>query len=190
MTLPAQQHPVQPTEVYAAFSGGIDQSSLHRIFGAFATATGAGMNARHVHLLFESYGGVVGDGVCLYNYLRGLPIGLTLYNAGAVQSIAVIAYLGARERKTSARATFVIHRTRAEEKVATATRLKVRTKSLLLDDEITESILREHISLSRAQWRHIENHDLTLSAREAVEIGLASEIAEFAPPPGTRLYSV
>jgi ATP-dependent Clp protease, protease subunit len=182
----------QPTrvEVYATFSGTIEQNSLQRLFQGFALTTTPPMTAAHVHLLFESYGGFVGDGVCLYNFFKTLPMELTLYNAGAIQSIATIAYLGARQRKASARATFLIHRTRTEEKGATANRLKARTQSLVLDDEVTESILREHVQLSRKQWRHIENHDLTLSADEAVGIGLADAIAEFSPASGSRLYSI
>ena len=48
----------------------------------------------HVHLLFQSNGGTVGDGLCLYNFFRSLPISLTFYNTGSVASVAAIAYLG------------------------------------------------------------------------------------------------
>src|SRR5215217_2667776 len=53
----------------------------------------------HVHMLFQSNGGTVCDGVCLYNFFRSLPISLTLYNTGSVAPVAVVAYLGAHERK-------------------------------------------------------------------------------------------
>jgi ATP-dependent protease ClpP protease subunit len=184
--------PPQPpsAEVYGTFAGQIDQAAVQRIFQNCAGAMAPPVSTAKVHLLFQSFGGVVGDGVCLYNFFRSLPIGLALYNAGAVQSIATIAYLGARERKASAHATFLLHRAHTNEQAATAARLKVRTQSLSLDDEVIESILREHIQLTRRQWRHLDNHDLTLSASEALGIGLTTEIADFLPPHGTRIYAV
>src|SRR5213080_2998307 len=101
--------PVLPSEVWATFAGPIDQAAVQRALSNLATASGTGV--KHVHLLFQSLGGTVGDGVCLYNVFRALPFDLTLYNAGSVQSIAVISYLGAKRRKASTHATFAIHRT-------------------------------------------------------------------------------
>src|SRR4051794_30276298 len=91
-------------EIYAAFAGQIDQGAVQRIFQSFAGAMTNKISG--VHLLFQSAGGFIGDGVCLYNFFRAMPIDLTLYNAGSVCSAAVIAYLGAKKRKTSAYATF------------------------------------------------------------------------------------
>src|SRR5207249_2269497 len=39
------------------------------------------------------------------------PVELTAYNSGTVASGAVIAFLGAKKRKASASATFMLHRT-------------------------------------------------------------------------------
>lgn len=136
---------------------------------------------KHLHLLFQSYGGVVGDGVCLYSVFRELPFDLTVYNSGAVQSIGTVAYLGAKKRKVSTHATLVIHRSTGASQPATAARLKAATESLVLDDERTEAILRQHTNLSPDQWKQV-GHDLWLSASQAVAVGLAHEIGEFAPP--------
>jgi len=77
-----------PSCVYATFAGPIDQQTLPRIFQNFAGATQRGV--RELHLLFQSTGGVVGDGISLYNYIRTLPLDLHIYNTGAVHSIAVL----------------------------------------------------------------------------------------------------
>src|SRR5581483_1480481 len=106
-----------PTEAYATFSGNIDQVALNRIFNAIATGTANGVS--HVHLLFHSIGGFIGDGICLYNFLNTSPIDVTIYNSGTVQSIATIAYLGAKSRKVSTYATFMIHRSHANPQGAT-----------------------------------------------------------------------
>ena len=177
-----------PSEVWAVFCGSIDQAAVQRIFQAFGTAMTA--TVKNIHLLFQSTGGVVGDGVCLYNYFRCLTIDLTLYNVGSVQSIAVVAYLGAKKRKTSARATFMIHRTTYVPQPADAYRLKIATHLVTTDDQRTESILRDHIHLSDGDWSDLNNHEFTFSGEEAVKIGMADEIGEFSPPSGSMIYNI
>ncbi len=107
------------------------------------------------------------------------PIDLTIYNAGAVQSIALVAYLGAKRRKTSSRAVFMMHRTSSGAQPATAARLKGVAKSLTLDDERTESILREYITLSEEEWDKFDNQDVFSSGEEA---GFKYTASSYFPP--------
>lgn len=174
-------------ELYAAFAGDIGPASVQRIIAGAATAMAH--STQRLHLAFQSTGGYIGDGVCIYNYFKALPLPLTLYNIGTVSSIATVAYLGAKERKASAHATFMMHRTHSQEPT-TAGRLKSLAQTFRLDNQRTDAILREHLHLSRSQWRELDRHELTLSAREALDVGLATEVGEFAPPPGTRIYNV
>ena len=184
MTAPSQY----PPEVYATCTGMIDQGMVQRIFAGVATAS---VNkVTHLHVLFQSTGGTVADGVCLYNFFSTLPIDLTLYNGGSIASAAAIAYLGAKKRKASTHATFMLHRASSIiNQPATAGRLKATTQSLVLDDQRTEAILRQHLNLSADQWKEIDQ-ELWLSAAQAVQVGLAHEVAEFAPPLGTTLYNL
>ena len=180
--------PSLPNEVWATFAGPIDQAAVQRILAGLATAS---LNkVTHLHFLFQSFGGVVGDGICLHNVFHALPFDLTLYNAGSVQSIAVIAYLGAKKRKVSTHATFGIHRSTGGNQPATAAQLKAVAETLRLDDGRTEAILRRHLTLSDTEWQDLDHVDVHFSAPRAVEIGLADEIAEFAPPFGSQLYSI
>ena len=95
-------------EAWAIFAGRIDNAAVARFMSNMTGATSEGFT--HLHLLFQSFGGVVGDGVCLYNFFRALPSDLTIYNSGKVESIATIAFLGAGRRVASNRATFMVHR--------------------------------------------------------------------------------
>jgi ATP-dependent protease ClpP protease subunit len=36
----------------------------------------------HLHLMFQTTGGDIGDGIALYNLFRALPITISLYNVG------------------------------------------------------------------------------------------------------------
>ena len=177
----------ETNSVYAVFAGGIELSAVQRIFQGITGASTAGVN--DIHLLFQSFGGSVADGVCLYNFFRSLPISLTLYNVGSVTSAATTAYLGAQKRKVSAHATFMVHRVQSPGQPATAERLHAITQSVIADDERTEAIIRQHLTLTDDQWLIHRNADLWFTAKEAVACGLA-EIGEFAPPAGSKIFNV
>jgi ATP-dependent Clp protease, protease subunit len=178
--------PGSPPYVYGVFCGPINEESTKKLLANLATATTKNQN---VHLLFQSSGGSVGDGICLYNFFKSLPVGMTVYNVGSVSSIAVIAYLGARHRVTSSRATFMMHRTTVTTTGSPAMVMKGITKSLILDDERAESILRESVTLAGDEkWSNLDHYDFFFSGKEAVEMGLAHEVGEFSPPPGSQVY--
>jgi len=82
-----------PPEVYGVFCGGINQDNANKLCSTMAVC----MNNKveHVHLLFQSLGESVSDGIFLHSFFKSLPIQLTLYNAGQVSSSATVAYLGA-----------------------------------------------------------------------------------------------
>ncbi len=88
----AQPPQIVPTDVHATFVGIIEQASIAPLTRCLDFASQS--NPPMVHLLFQSAGGMVGDGVFLYNYFRNLPFDLTIYNMGAVESAAAIAFFG------------------------------------------------------------------------------------------------
>lgn len=188
MASPVTQQPALPTEIYATLSGMLDWAATQRILNSFSTASLKGVTKAHV--MFQSIGGGIGEGVCLYNFFRTLPIDLTLYNSGSITSIAVVAYLGAKNRKASAHSTFMIHRTQTTTQAANTQTVKAFAESAVLFDETTEEILREHINMPEERWERFNHNDLWFSAEEAVKYGIANEIGEFSPPPGTLLYTV
>jgi ATP-dependent Clp protease protease subunit len=174
--------------MWAVIAGSIDQLALQRVLGSFSLASLG--NVEKMHVLFQSTGGGIGEGVCLYNFFRTLSIDMTLYNAGSVSSISTVAYLGAKKRKVSRHATFMIHRTQTTTQAANTQAVKAFAASAILFDQTTEAILREHINMPRNKWAHFDHNDLWFSAEEAVQFGIADEIAEFAPPVGTKLYNL
>ena len=184
----APSPPEIPRIVYGTFSGQINQENVQKLFGTFAVAMNS--NVQHAHLLFQSSGGFIGDGVALCNYFKALPIELTLYNAGTVASIGVISYLGAKTRKASKYSAFMIHRSQRNPGVTTANMLKSLAESAALDDKRTEAILREHLNLPADKWNDFDHYDLSFSAEEAVKYGIAQGIGEFAPPAGSKIFNI
>ena len=57
----------QPTEAYLLFAGQIDQAAVQRIFTSAAVATNPAANVKHVHILFQSFGGIVGKALQPFN---------------------------------------------------------------------------------------------------------------------------
>jgi len=178
-----------PKTVYATFAGMIDQQSLPRIFQGFAAASGGG--TKEVHLLFQSTGGMIGDGISLYNFFSALPMTLHIYNTGSVQSVAVLAYLGAEHRHASAHSSFMIHKSHFPmQPGVNAAKLEALAKNLVLEDERVEAILKAETEIPEEKWAFHALQDVVFSAKEAVEFGIADDIREFEVPPGNQIFNV
>jgi ATP-dependent Clp protease protease subunit len=180
--------PTIPETVWGMFCGGIDQASGQKFVNSLAIAGNA--KVKHVHLLFQTAGGYVGDGVFLYNLFSTIPIEITLYNAGQISSAGITAYLGANRRVTSKTATFMLHRSTNSPQFATSAKLQHVAKSLVLDDQRTESIIRAHVNFPPELWTALEHRDLYLSGEDAVKFGIADTIGEFSPPAGTAVFNI
>jgi ATP-dependent Clp protease, protease subunit len=188
MATPAEPKPPAPHDVYGAFADDINAANTSRIVNGITGAMATGN--KHAHVMFQSWGGIVGDGVMLYNFFNALTIDLSLYNSGQVASAAVIAYLGAKRRVASKTSIFMLHRSRNSPQFATASKLKSIVDTLTLDDKRTEDILKKHIKMPERLWRKFKEYDLYITGEEAVEFGIATEVGDFAPPPGTQIWKV
>src|ERR1039458_8912949 len=124
--------PQLPETVYVVFSGEINQESVQRIINAATNVMAQGV--RTVHLLFQSGGGYISDGICLYNFFKALTLDVSIYNGGGVSSMAAIAFLGIPKRRASKYGTFMIHRSHRTMEGATAAKLEEAAASLRIDD--------------------------------------------------------
>lgn len=159
------------------------------MFQAFSVAINAGV--KRVHLLMQSTGGLVDDGIAIYNYLSNLPIEITTYNGGSVQSIAVLVYLAGKVRKASRNASFLIHKTSFGFPVnPTAEMMRLRADAAEHCDKNVDSILRAHINMPDERWALRDRSDIIIAAAEAVGFALVHEIGNFTPPPGCQLYNI
>jgi len=175
-------------DVFLVFAGFIDQIAVQKFF---VMTTGVIQNGgRKVHIIIQTTGGSVSDGICLYNYFRSLPLEVIAYNVGSVSSAGVLAYLGAQKRVVAPLATFMIHRTHATLQGANVDMVQARVASLIMDDARSEAVLKEHIKLTPDQWTTHGANDLWLTAEDAVSSGLATETGHFGPPLGSLVFNV
>ena len=174
---------------YFTLSGDVNSDMVRRVFDAAADMTEDKIGTAHI--LIQSNGGYVSDGICLYNFLGKLPITIATYNAGAVASIAVMLFLSGQQRYASETARFMVHKSHAT--AASGSRpdaLKIIVEGLRADDMRTEQILRQHIHLTDENWSVHAYSDLHLTAQEALAVGMIDAIADFAPPPGKILCNI
>jgi ATP-dependent Clp protease protease subunit len=178
-----------PTDAYFTLSGDVNSDMVHRVFEAVAAMSETGIDTAHI--LLQSNGGYVSDGLCMYNFLSNAPIKFVMYNAGAVASIAVILFLAGSRRYASETARFMVHKSHATASPgARPDALNIIVEGLRADDARTEAILRKHIEFTPDQWGIHQYSDLHLTARDAKVARMITEVADFAPPKGVILRNI
>lgn len=178
-------------EVFATFAGPIDNQASSKFFQFFNAALFDKM--QKVHLLIQSAGGVIGDGVAIYNYLQGLPIEIATYNCGAADSASIYIYLAGKTRFVADTATFMMHNpswTSPAPIPQTPQSLKDRKISLDEDIKRTKAILSKHLSLPPKTWSSIDRGELVINATKAIECGLSTEIGLFMPRPECQVIAI
>lgn len=177
---------VEKQPVFGTFVGEINQATARGLTNSLTLAT---QHAESLHLILQSTGGTVAEGVYLYNFIRALTIPVAIYNVGSVCSAAVMAFLAAPIRVASRHSSFMIHRCHTTMQAANPGQVAAAAESLAIDDVRTDNILKEHLTLSPQQWEQYDRHTLWIAASDAVDCGLATEIGEFAAPMGAPIYS-
>jgi ATP-dependent Clp protease protease subunit len=177
-------------DFFALFSGVIDQNTVQKFFNNFALITQQQAQNKHLHLLIQSYGGTISDGIALYNLLKSAPLEVSVYNSGSVQSAAAIYFLAGKRRVASRHAMFMLHRPTCAPQLMTTDRLESVLTSLKIDEHRLDSILRSYLTFSEAQWLDFRSKELWLGADDALTTGLITEIGEFSPPKGAQILSL
>lgn len=185
----SEEKTLQEKEGWFTLSGDVNSDMVHRMFEAVAAMTEDGIDTAHV--LLQSNGGYVSDGLCLYNFMASSPIKFVMYNAGAVASIAVVLYLAGSRRYASETARFMIHKSHATASPGSRPdALNIIVEGLRADDARTEAILRKEIELAPEQWSVHQYGDLHLTARDAKKARMIHEVQDFAPPKGAILRNI
>jgi ATP-dependent protease ClpP protease subunit len=176
-----------PQAMYGSFSGPIDQEAVTKLLGSFTNAYRGGV--REIHLFFYSHGGSVSDAVALYNYFRGLPLDLHIYNGSVVDSAAIIPFVGGHHRYSSAHAGFMFHTTKItlSDMIADAGGHGTIARNLNFDDRRAQAIIQAHTPIPPTWWT---TFDLVMNPQEALKFGLIEDIREFKIPDSAAVFSL
>lgn len=175
---------------YYSCAGIIDSSGVTRVAAALNAAVNNGYD--EVYLCLSSLEGYVGDGVYLYNHIRGLPIKITAHNTGSISSVAVAVFVGAAERLCSPHGMFMIHPTIIGpfQEAVPWERLDAALKAALAEDQRTENILRERTSLPDEMLSARRVREVHISPDEALKWGLVQRVREFSLPKGNEIIQI
>lgn len=180
--------PTPATPIFFTLAGMIDQLMAQRTFQMFTAAIRDGYE--ECHLLVQSAGGFVGDGIALHNFLKNLPINLVTYNVGQVSSAAVFVYLAGKKRIAAESAVFMIHRPANMSPGGTAEAVASVADSLLIDDERSEALLKQLTAMPHKKWTTYAKNNLHVSAKDSISYGMTHELGLFAPTKGAPIYNV
>ena len=93
--------------VALSFAGPIQQPASKCLRSVCSNAVNNG--AKEIHILFSSSGGAVDEGFALHNFLRALPVKLTMHCVGVVESIALVVFMAGEHRFCCSDSTFLFH---------------------------------------------------------------------------------
>src|SRR5438045_924707 len=102
-------HPLPPPirPVSLVFIGPIQNPAAKNLRNVCCNTVTAG--TKEIQILFSSSGGLVDEGFALHNFLRALPVKLTMHAIGYVDSMALVVFLAGEIRFCSPDATFLFH---------------------------------------------------------------------------------
>ena len=175
---------------YFSFTGAIEPNSATRIAAAFNQAVIDGFGK--VYLCLSSGGGLVADGIYLYNHIRSLPLDVTTHNMGSVASIATAVYVAGGKRFCSTHGVFMLHPTamNTEQGNMQAETLQSLLRAALAEDQRTEDILRERTSIPDDTLQDRRFREVYITSQEAVKFGLCDAVCDFSLPRGNEIFQV
>jgi ATP-dependent Clp protease, protease subunit len=175
---------------YLGYCGLIDSAGVTRIAQNINAAVNQQFDS--VYLCLTSLGGYVGDGVFLFNHIRGLPIPVTIHNTGTVASIATTLFVAGEPRFCSQKAIFMMHPVAMglQSQALASAPLLAALEAAKADEERTETILRERTKMPADILTARRQGDVFIAAKQALDHGLVHEIREFALPPGNQVFQI
>jgi ATP-dependent Clp protease protease subunit len=196
MNLPRIGIPPVPREdiQYASFADEINEQAAAK-FIHWMDLISLDSNPRQtaIHMLFNSTGGSIVDALNMRGYVGGYPsdIPITMFNTGGVQSAAVLVFLSAGHRAVCPYAKFLLHPAVWKTGAGLNTEQhRIVSRSLAKNDKDIDEILRTRITMPAAKWKQARRVQLEISAQEAIDFGLADEIADWKVPEGKSIISL
>ncbi len=170
---------------YISFQAEVNPSTSEALLSVVAKQIQDGH--RHIHLLLSTPGGNTNNGIAIYNTLRALPIQLTTYNVGTVNSIGNVIYLAGEARYACVTSSFMFHGvgfdlrqpTRWEEKD-----LMEKLDNLRNDQGLIAEIISQRTNIDPEEANRLFLQAAFLRAEEAKTKGIVHDIMDAQVPEG------
>ena len=159
-----------------------DETSPNSLRRELRKLSEEGVQEINVHI--DSYGGDVSAGWAIYNLLKDWPGTVNSFADGFVASAAVYPFLAGRKRAASPVSAFFLHQAWVQA-VGNADELRKQADDL---EKINDIGLEAFAAagIDREKVKALERAETWLSAAEALELGLATEILDRSDGAGTQ----
>jgi ATP-dependent Clp protease protease subunit len=179
INLQQQPQPAKPWSL--TFVGPIQNPASKNLRNACCNALNQG--TKELQILFSSIGGAVDEGLALYNFLRALPLKLTMHAIGRVDSMGLPVFLAGEQRFCSPETTFLFHDVGWGSPGAIAqSRSQWAALHLSLDRDILriQELLKLRTTFTQEDFERLQLYDKTTiqDARFAKEKGIVHEIKQ------------
>ena len=176
---------------YIIFHGDISENRAMKLIALCFEAVAKSYN--EIYIAISSLGGSAHSGIALFNYLKSLPITLTMHNLGTVDSASVIIFLAGQSRFACKDSRFLIHEPQLSflpQRSFTTYQLYELAESLKNDRETMSNIICKQTSItteSLAKW-FVKGE--TVSPDQALKLGIISEIRSLEIPADSSIITV
>ena len=178
-------------ETWIHFSAAVNENTSGRLIVAITTAVNEG--SKKLNLLLNTNGGTVLHGRGVYNFLRSLPIEISTFNLGQVDSIGGVMYLAGDERFVVPNGSFLIHPVVLQIQTAASwpeRLIQEKLFSLKQDRESISSVYAERTGMDLKDFEELMLNGTTLTAIESVSKKIATAIKVPEISPDTQICSI
>ena len=138
-------------------------------------------------------GGNVVAGFMLYNFLKSLPVEITMHNIGSVDSIATVIFMAGGRRLATPYSTFLFHGvqlTVAAKKSYTPNQLRELLNGLEADDARIARAIMQNTKLTEEDVKRLSAQGETMSPNTALEKGVVHKINNWRITDGCPIVNI
>jgi ATP-dependent protease ClpP protease subunit len=177
---------------YVNYFDGIDDSKVKSLMGIFTDIV-AKQKPKTIYFLFSSGGGSVNAGITLYNFLRALPVEITMHNVGSIDSIANVIFLAGTKRYAAAHSSFLFHGILWNFGAGASlnfTQLNETLSVFKREEDKIASIIAERTKMTETEIRDLFRQGETKDLQFAVDKGVIDEIRAATIPKDAPIITV
>lgn len=167
---------------------------MNQTASAFMAALANVVNEGHddVHVFLSTPGGSVADGIAVYNFMMALPVHISTYNLGTVDSIGNVVFQGGRYRVAAPTSRFMFHGVGFDIQQARfeLKELRERSQNIENDQSMIADILVRHTNLGSEDVERLFLEAAFISSMDAKDRGIVNEVADVSLPPGIPILQL
>lgn len=174
-----------------SFISPVNLETTQVLAGVMVEAANEGYD--EIHLLFSTPGGLVAEGITLYNLIRALPVPVHTYNMGTVDSIGNMVYLAGQKRFSAVSSSFTFHGVGFDVPPGTRWELKdlnEKVDSVENDQALIAEIIERHTELSRGRIDSLFLQMAHINAQEALKYGITHKVCDINLPDGVPVVQL